>query len=458
MTEKKVLHGLVLNWFDPVVNVLDGTIYKLLKNSDFTYDVWAGGNINYDFYAKGKNDLDFEQHGINIVRSQNPEPNSWVNEAVKYFDEHLDEYDFILSFSMPVECHEAALRIKNNHPEVKWLAAFGELSSLYPEVFDVNASIGLANAASSPDISGDLEKSDNPFLLAEYTKREDLNSLHALKVALSPTRIAKKYLWNKGYEYQANRRNKFRSICEATCLAADRIIYTDQYQKSRLAKESNGRLDESKLLLAPPTYDESLFKNLEKPSTNQKINFVYVGLLDETTKRAKSLLNALGDLKKQDDELADKIHITFYGGISEKDLAAIIRNNISNLVTIKNGSSYHEGLAEIANADWTIVIDENVSRKSDTCQDFSSVLMDYVGAHKNILALTQYSGITAEIINAANCGLVVTHSASEIAMYLAKIIYQEYNPVEYNMEALEPYNAVQVAKQLDEAISTLVTE
>lgn len=456
MTEKKTLHGLVLNWFDPVTNVLDGTIYKLLKNSAFTYDIWAGGNINYDFYAKGKNDLDFEKFGINIIRSQNPQPNSWVNEAVKYFDEHMDEYDFIMSFSMPAECHEAALRIKNNHPDVKWLAAFGELSSLYPEVFDINASIGLANAASSPDISGDLSKSDNPFLVAEYTKREDLSSLRALKVAVSPTRVAKKYLWNKGYQYQAGRRNKFRSICETTCMAADCIIYTDQYQKTRLAKESGDRLDESKLLLLPPTYDESLFEKMEKTASHQKIQFVYSGFLSETTKRAKSLLNAIGNLKKQDDSLSKKIHVTFYGGISEKDLAEIVRNNISDIVTIKNGSSYHESLIEIAQADWAIVIDENVSRKSDTCQDFSAVLMDYIGAHKNIFALTQYSGITAEIVNDAECGIVVTHSASEIAMYLAKIINQDYRPVDYREETLNRYNAINVAKQLDEAVEALL--
>lgn len=457
---KRKLRGLVLNWFDPVTNVLDGTIYKLLKNSEFDYDIWAGGNINYDFYAKGKKSLDFAEFGINILRSQNPEPTSWVNEAMSYFDEHGAEYDFILSFSMPVECHEAALKIKQKHPEIKWLAAFGELASLYPEVFDVNNSIGLAKAASSPDISGDLSKADNPFLLAEYAKREDLSSLHMLKVAISPVRLAKKFLWNKGYQFQAGRRDRFRSICQATFASADKIFYTDDYQKARLIKAAGGDIDESKLCLVPPAYDRSLFKGLTAKSesttkTPGKLEFVYVGFLDETTKRAGSLLAALGELKEQDAELADKLHVTFYGGMQEPDLAEIVKYDVSDLVTMKIGSDYHESLVEIAHADWTIVIDENVSRKSDTCQDFPVVLMDYLGGQKKVLAITQYSGITADIVHDTGCGIVVTHSASELALYLSRILYQAYDPVDYHQSALKVYEAAKVATKFDQTISQL---
>ena len=117
--------GLVISWYFPPINSSEGIVtFKLLKNSKYEYDVFTQkGNEDWSY---GSNADKLKSNNINTIFAKTNDINKWVEEGIEYFENNKDKYDYIMSRSMAADSHKIALEIKKRHPEVKWIASFGD--------------------------------------------------------------------------------------------------------------------------------------------------------------------------------------------------------------------------------------------------------------------------------------------------------------------------------------------
>ncbi len=428
----KKLHGLVISWYYPPGNSSEGLVtYKLLKNSQFSYDVFTRQPFCGSMWDRKTDESALTADNVTIHQAASTDANAWVKEAVEYYAQNHDKYDFVMSRVMPVDSHLAAAEMKAQFPETKWLASFGD---------------PLVN---SPYIEC-IRKNQNPFFLQQYLWREHPSLAKTAKLAISPTRLARKKIWEK------ERTNKmlWPLLCEkANNLAfeqADALIFNNQYQYDRAFADEFAKFRDKGVIINHG-FDKTLYPEAAAPAQDGKKHFLYVGHLDEM-RSAKPLFIALGKLKKTHPNLAKKVQFDFYGHMSDQDKAAIIDHQIGKFVTVHPDISYLESLEKISQADWLILIDANLNSVLNDYIYFPAKLVDYLGAEKPIFAITQTTGTSADAIRQIGAGRIVTHDPDDIYLYLAKIIEQDYNPTKYCQKALAQYNAKNVASTFDQYV------
>lgn len=105
-TMKRIL---VISWYFPPINSSEGLVtYKLLKNSKYQYDVCM--QDSNDSWSYGKNEQLPECGNVKKICLQGESLDTWKSAAVEYFRKHQNEYDIVMTRSMPPESHETDLR------------------------------------------------------------------------------------------------------------------------------------------------------------------------------------------------------------------------------------------------------------------------------------------------------------------------------------------------------------
>ena len=116
---------LVISWYFPPINSSEGLVtYKLLKNSKYQYDVCM--QDSNDSWSYGKNEQLPECGNVKKICLQGESLDTWKSAAVEYFRKHQNEYDIVMTRSMPPESHEIGLEIKKMKPGITWIASFGD--------------------------------------------------------------------------------------------------------------------------------------------------------------------------------------------------------------------------------------------------------------------------------------------------------------------------------------------
>ncbi len=429
--------GFVISWFYPPGNSSEGLVtYKLLSNSKNTYDVWTKKNYEKDIWDRQVDEKELSSNNVHVIQHENSNREKWRQNAVKYFIEHKDEYDFIMSRILPEDAHEIALEIKRQCPEIKWIASFGD------PIVD------------SPYIEK-KKKTGNPYFLREYIIKENLSLAKAAKVFLSPTRLAKKYIWNKECQDSWIVSEKFEKLNDDVFKNADIILLNNEFQYKRAFSPKKYQKYKEKGVVVNHSFDKRLYPQKKQDGQNKKIKFVYTGHLDEL-RNAKALLRAIEKMKKNDSDLSDKVEFHFFGHVGAKDREFIFGHEIDDLVRIHKDITYKESLLQAINADWNLLIDANFNGVLDEYIYFPAKLADYLGAQNNIFAITQLKGAAASILSKTKGGIVVTHSAENILLYLSKIIYQNYVPEPFNKKVITQYDAINVSKNFDQTVEELV--
>ena len=432
---KKPLRGLVLSWFYPPGNSSEGLVtYKLLKNSQYDYDVFTRGAQDETIWDRKVQESQLTSKNATIFTSKANQPTEWIEEAVDFFVQNHDRYDFIMSRSMTIEPHEAAIQIKKRYPDIKWVASFGD---------------PLVDSPYIPE----RKPEDNPYLMSHYLSNEHPSLTSGLKLLLSPTRNASKFVWKKRSQDLNREPNRWRSINSEVFRNADLLVFNNQYQFDR-AFVGNLKQYRKKGIVVNHSFDLTLYPKPTAHRQNTKLQFCYVGHLDDM-RNASALLDALKELKRFDAALSDKVAFNFYGHMSDGDKAKIITHSLQGIVSVHSDIDYLESLQHIQDSDWLLLIDANLNSVLKEYIYFPAKLADYLGAKKNILAITQLDGATADVMRSVRCGQIVTHCADEIALYLAKIIYQKYNPTQYMESEWQKYNAVHVAAEYDRAVARM---
>ena len=429
----KKMRGLVISWFYPPTNSSEGLVtYKLLKNSSFNYDVVTHEfQESDDIWSRDIKETKLTAKNTEVFPIPASDEEEWIPKVVDFFNQNADKYDFVMSRIMPPECHKAAYEIKKHHPNIFWIASFGDPLVNTPYIENIN-------------------KNDNHFFLKNYYLREEFTIPKLARVTISPTRLARKLVWEKDRIDKMTFASECENINRFTFENADCLVFNNEYQ-FKLAFAHPYEQYKDKGIIVNHSFDLDLYPPNPHHSSNPPLRFVYTGHLD-SRRNANSLLQAIGQLKKNDSDLKHKAQFDFYGHIDDSDKVTIIDEDINDIINLHSDIDYLTSLQKIKYADWLLLIDANLNNQLEEYIYLPAKLMDYFGAKGNILAITQFRGATADAMRAVKAGQIVSHSADEIALYLSKIIYQGYNPTQYNNTAWEKYNAKNVANYFDDNI------
>ena len=405
---------LVISWFYPPVNSSEGIVtYKLLNNSEFEYDVFTQKNCASWSYGN-KDNLE-NGTNINCIFSSANNLKDWKKDAIEYFKKNRDKYDIVMTRSMPPESHEVGLQIKKIKHNIKWIASFGDPIDNNPYVL--------------------LERKGNPY-------RIDKTS--SLKSILNPIRILKSFIYRL--------KMLIKKICfnskieKQTLKKCDIVIFNSDEQRDYMLQEKR-----KNNIVIPHSYEKKLFPEGIKKE-NKKIRIAYIGHLDKI-RTPHLLLKVIDKLKKEDENLCDKLEIDFYGNMFSEDKLYIFNNELYDVIKYKKQISYLESLRIMKEVDFLLHIDANLGMVLDHNIFFAAKLADYIGSKTPIISITMLDGASANILREIGA-LVLTYSESDIENYLRKIIYDGYT-FALNEVVCEKYSAENVAKEFDKMVKKL---
>ena len=412
---------LVISWFYPPINSSEAMLTaKLLKYSRYYYDVFTQGRSEAWSYGRDSELSVCENQ--RRIEAKSSDLKIWTDEAVRYFAAHREEYDVVMTRSMPPECHLAGLRIKQRFPKVKWIASFGDPIRCNP--YEI-----LSGGLCSP-----------------YSIHHPLNRNRRLLFRLSPLRAARNMLWT-ARNVSAVARRLILSAWEADTLRrADRLIFNNASQQRYMAGLSEFS---SKSIIVPHCFDPTLYPKLTPKTGNDKIRFAFLGQLN-SIRTGQPLLQAIRALKDERADLPERAEFQFIGEMPDADLAAILRLEIADAVNVKRSVSYLQSLREMASADWLLHIDGNIGAVSEENVFFAGKLADYFGAQKPILAITMAKGDAADCLRQAGA-VVLGYSVNEIKQALFQIIYRAWRP-QMDTDYLRGFSAQKAAAILDEKV------
>lgn len=419
---KKIL---VISWFFPPINSSEGLVtYKLLSNSKLEYDVFMQANSSS--WSYGANDNFPEMKNVKKIFAKSGELEAWVAEGIEYFKQHQDEYDVVMTRSMPPESHMIGLEIKKIKPSVKWIASFGD------------------PIANNPFVLKGMNKISPYSLENRYIRHM------GIKEMVSPMRMIRNSVWkirtkrmNRPYEEE-------RKLQKEIVEQSDCVILNSKEQKEYMFKDYNASLKEKAIVL-PHSYDKKLYANVSD-NKSEKIRIVYVGHLDDI-RTPHMFLKAINRLKKEDSNLAEKLEVLFYGNMSGKEKVYLLDNELLDVVQIKKPVTYLNSLKIMQEADWLLHIDANIQDVLDHNIFFAAKLADYIGAGTPIMGITMTEGPSAEILRKMNA-LIMSYSVDEIKNYLAMIVNNDY-AIEMNKEYSNQFDAVNVAEKFDEYVQKM---
>jgi hypothetical protein len=327
---------------------------------------------------------------------------------------------------MAPESHMIALEIKKKHPEVKWIASFGD------------------------------PLCDNPFnyFIAQYSeyslKGKGFENI-SIRYALSPKRILKNSLWkfrNWNYKRKNNYEKKMVELQHNTLELADKIILNNPYQLKHMSKGYENL--EQKTIVIPHTYDLDLYPKSSKKTTD-KINITFIGHLDDI-RTPRQFLKAVNKYKELDKDLAEKLEVNFYGNLSVNDKLYILDNDLIDVIKFRKSVTYLESLKIMKESDWLLHIDANLGMYINENIFFAAKIADYLGSKSNIFAITMDNGASADIMRQTN-SLISSYSADEILFHLMEIVEKKC-PYKTTNNSL--YDIKNVVKKYDDMVKEIV--
>lgn len=421
---KKIL---VISWFYPPINSSEGLVtYKLLKNSRFCYDICM--QDDNDAWSYGKEETLPECENVNRIAVSGESLEVWRKKVVEYFESHKNEYDIVMTRSMPPESHEIGLEIKKIKPEITWIASFGD---------------PIAN---------------NPFELKNFRRMSPFSlknperRFNGIRDIISFKRIFRNLLWKHRIKGELAPFLKEQQLEKDILLSADYYIMNNLYQKKYMLKNYTEN-EWEKAVILPHSFDLSLYSEAQKQCSGDKIKMVYIGHLNDV-RTPRLLLKAVRILKENYPDLSEKLEISFYGNMSAKDKVYIIDNELLDVIRVRKAVDYRTSLAIMRESDWLIHIDANLSDLLNENIFFAAKLADYIGADRPIFAITMFEGAGADVVRDVN-GLTVSYTVDEIKNYLYLIAYKDYS-VMINEKNRDKYNAVNVAANMDEFLADCV--
>lgn len=416
---------LVVSWYFPPINSSEGICtFKLLKNSKMKYDVFTQKNDKNWSYDTNEDKL--TAPNINTIFAKAKNINDWVAEGIQYCNDNINQYDFMMSRSMAPESHEVALAVKKEHPDIPWIASFGD---------------PIAN---------------NPYLtLIEKKSPHRVKGTgminQRISYIVSPKRILKNMFWeyrDRKYKKKHTRLYRDPILQDEVLKNCDIIIFNNEYQKDFMLKGYGDDIKEKALVL-PHGYDKDFYEDPKKiKKSKDKIVVSYLGHLDEN-RTPKNFLMALNRLKEEKPELYNKLEFDIYGNMDDKDKVRLVDYDLCDVVKFKKIVKYFESLRIMQESNLLLLVDANLGKVIPNNIFYAAKLADYIGSGTDIFTITMLDGPSADITKEVG-GVVSSHSVEDIYNNLVMILEKKI-PITNNKST--NYDMKNIAKKYDEVVS-----
>lgn len=399
MSEKRML--VVAGSFVPYNDPPTLLTYKRLKHLDMKMDVLTLGNKPDESIKRElENDESFKKFDIeefssyeNTICIAHPlrlplgliNMQRYIRKALKKSKEK--HYDYLYTSSIPGISHICGLKIKEAHPEIKWYASFSD-----------------------------------PIKNAPY--KNDPN--------LEKRSIFYKIAFNVGSWAYMNDRYE-----EAAFKHADKLIFICEKQRDFMINQYPNREELlEKSIVLPLCYDKDwkMYKELTevKEVHNTPKQAVHLGRL-YGLRTIYTFLEALKELKEEDDKLSEKIVFHQYSEIQKEDVEYIRQNHLEDVFKIHDKVSYEESLRIMKEADILVLFDTII--KHGIQPYLPSKIVEYLMLRKDILGICGDNSPAYELLNEYGYETAGT-GKEEIKKNILKLI-KENKKHEYSLDRLE---------------------
>lgn len=208
----------------------------------------------------------------------------------------------------------------------------------------------------------------------------------------------------------------------------------------------------SKIKLLTNGYDVDDFKGKEKQVKDDHIfNITYTGTIFNVT-TARFLLQALGNLFKENDDIKKGVKITFVGRITDEEKVYFDEFPYKEQLALPGYVSHDQSVAYLYGADLLVVI---VDELEGSERIIAAKIFEYINTGIPILALVPEKGEIAAIVNATQTGLVISNrNVPKISEALKGFISNEYTFTR-NESEIKKYSRENIANQLIDYLKEL---
>lgn len=328
--------------------------YKRLRNLDLDMDVFAfKGKDDKGLLKELERDDNFKKFNIkytsdldHAIARNHPWrlPESlvlmykYIKDSLKEFEK--GEYKYLFTSIVPGISHLCGKAIKKKHPEVIWYASFSD-----------------------------------PFKNSPY-KKADLEGRNIFyKFVYS---VGGFFLYNDKYE-------------EAAVLNADKLIFICKEQMEyTLSQYPNAEELKKKAIIMPLTYvpEWDMYNKLiseKKKEVNKPLQAVHLGRL-YGLRKINTFLEALKQLKEEDNDLSKKIVFHQYSEIQKPDVKKIRDYNLEDVFILHKTVSYDESVEVMKESDILVLFD-TLMPNSKVQPYLPSKIVEYLLLRKPILGI-----------------------------------------------------------------------
>ena len=413
----------VAAWYYPPVTSSEGIVtYKLLRKSGNNYDVCSSLSEKWSYHTSFGS---YDEPNITTHTIDTDSIDEWVDYCVDKFEElhTARKYECIMTRSTPPESILVGLKIKERHPEVKWIASLADPVANNP--YELHSYID-----------------DNPLLTQREKKKYRKLLMNGSIESLKPLR--------KRAENGIRHLCKLKEWEEDVIHTADMIICPTERQLSYLDGEGGWK---SKYFALPHSYCTDFYP--EKVSADpDKIVFTYTGYSDKR-RSLKPFVDAVNLLKRSGSPALDRILFRFVGNTPREISDMVLNFDLQDQIHIEGSVDYYESLGIMKASDWLIHVDAYFDElEPGGSIFFAGKIADYLGAEKPVLALTGRDTPASRIIEKSGGIVADAGDVIGIADTIENIVYGNIMP-DINKEYTQTYEAGSVAERFDSRLEEL---
>lgn len=414
----------VAAWFYPPITSSEGIVtYKLLRKSKNHYDVFSSLSDNWSYHTEFSS---YEEPNITNYAIDTDDIDKFVDACIYKFEElyPIRKYECIMTRSTPPESILVGLKIKELHPEVKWIASLADPVANNP--YEIDTYI------------------DNNPLLTKTQKNQYKGLLMSKDMsALAPLRKRSENgikLLCKLKEWESEVMNK-----------ADLIICPTERQLSYLGGEGGWK---SKYFTLPHSFCSDFYPETIQRKRENKIVFTYLGYSD-VRRSLKPFVDAVNLLKREGSPAADIALFRFVGNTPREITDMVLNFDLQDQIRIEPSVDYFKSLGIMADSDWLLHVDAFFQGLNPGGSIFfAGKLADYMGAGKPILALTGDGSPACRIVKKAGGIRLAADDISAIADTIEGICLGYIEP-KVNKKYTRIYESGNVAKRLDDKLDAM---
>ena len=415
------MKGFVASWFFPPQTSAEGIVtYKLLKYSKHEYDVCCSSSDLWSYHTTSE----MKSDNIRVFPVKTDDIDTWVEKAIQMFEERhaREHYDFIMTRSMPPESVLFGFRVKEKHPEIRWIASFGD---------------PIAR---------------NPYELAAYVQEADLLEAYEKPIFLNDLEANNTDVWKEKKIPAIQLLCKLNEWENKALALADNYIFPSAEQMNYTLKG----VYSPKAWAIPHSFDPETIPAAGAREDDGKVTITYCGFTDERRSLAP-LVTAINKLRWKNPEAYKKLKVRVVGNTPQAIRDMVKNFHLEGPFSFEKGVDYATSLKIMAESDWLLHLEAYFDNLEGGSIFFASKLADYFGIKKPILALCAPRSAAGKMIKRAGGKLFPVWEVPELVEFL-ELIAEGKADTEMDKEYCDRFSAKAVAQRYDRLLGETISE